>query len=42
MAAGDLTTIDNVKAWLSPPLTTTNDDTLLTRLVTAASQFIQS
>ncbi|HZL59440.1 MAG TPA: hypothetical protein VFC38_07040 [Stellaceae bacterium] len=42
MAIGDLTTLANVKAWLSPPLTTTNDDALLTRLVTAASQFIQS
>jgi hypothetical protein len=42
MAAGDLTTLANVKAWLSPPLTTTTDDALLTRLVTAASQFIQS
>jgi hypothetical protein len=42
MAAGDLTTLDNVKGWLSPPLTTTGDDALLTRLVTAASQFIQT
>lgn len=42
MAAGDLTTLDNVKSWLSPPLTTTGDDDLLTRLVTAASQFIQT
>ena len=42
MATGDLTTLDNVKAWFSPPLTTTTDDTLLTRLVTAASQFIQT
>ena len=42
MAVGDLTTLDNVKGWLSPPLTTTNDDTLLTRLITAASQFIQT
>lgn len=42
MAAGDLTTLGNVKAWFSPPLTTTSDDALLTRLITAASQFIQS
>jgi len=42
MAAGDLTTLGNVKGWLSPPLTSTGDDILLTRLVTAASQFIQT
>lgn len=42
MATGDLTTIADVKAYLSPPLTTTSDDTLLQSLVTAASQFIQS
>jgi hypothetical protein len=42
MAAGDLTTLDNVKSWLSPPLTTTADDTLLTGLITATSQFIQT
>jgi hypothetical protein len=42
MAAGDLTTLANVKAWFSPPLTTTADDALLTRLITAASQYIQS
>lgn len=42
MATGDLTTLANVKAYLSPPLTTTTDDALLTRLVTAASQFIQA
>jgi uncharacterized phiE125 gp8 family phage protein len=42
MAAGDLTTLANVKAWLSPPLTATVDDALLARLVTAASQFIQT
>jgi hypothetical protein len=41
MAAGDLTTLANVKTWFSPPLTTTADDALLTRLVTAASQYIQ-
>jgi hypothetical protein len=42
MAAGDLTTLANVKAWLSPPLVTTGDDALLSRLITAASQFIQT
>ena len=42
MATGDLTTLDNVKAYLSPPLTATTDDALLTRLVTAASAFIQA
>jgi hypothetical protein len=42
MAAGDLTTLANVKGWFSPPLTTTSDDALLTRLITAASQFIQT
>src|SRR5215469_1463317 len=42
MATGDLTTLANVKAYLSPPLTTTADDALLTRLVTSASQFIQT
>ena len=42
MAAGDLTTLANVKAYLSPPLATTADDALLSRLITAASQFIQS
>lgn len=44
MAFGDLTTLDAVKAWLQtgqnpfPP----TDDALLTGLVTAASQFIQT
>lgn len=42
MATGDLTTLDNVKAWFAPPLTTTADDALLARLVTAASAFIQT
>src|ERR1700722_8571853 len=42
MATGDLTTLANVKAYLSPPLATTADDALLSRLITAASQFIQS
>ena len=42
MAAGDLTTLANVKAWFAPPLTVTADDALLERLVTAASGFILS
>jgi hypothetical protein len=42
MATGDLTTLANVKAYLSPPLVTTADDALLSRLITAASQFIQT
>jgi hypothetical protein len=44
MAAGDLTTLANVKAWLGAgvqPLPTT-DDALLARLVTAASSFVQN
>lgn len=47
MAAGDLTTLDNVKGWLGlsvPPAGTaapTYIDTLLTRLIAAASAFIQ-
>jgi hypothetical protein len=36
----DLTSLANVKAWLSPPLTSTADDALLTRLIGAASRFI--
>lgn len=44
MAYGDLTTLADVKAWLQTgqsafPVT---DDALLTRLITAASQFIES
>ena len=42
MAAGDLTTLANVKAWFAPPMTATVDDALLERLVTAASAFILS
>jgi hypothetical protein len=44
MAYGDLTTLADVKAWLQTgqnPFPAT-DDTLLQRLITAASQFIQS
>ena len=44
MAFGDLTTLDDVKAWLKTgqnPFPDT-DDALLTRLIGAASQFIQS
>lgn len=40
MAAGDLTTLANAKAWLN--VTTTTDDALLTRLVSASSQFVQT
>ncbi len=40
MAAGDLTDLTDVKAWLN--ITSTTDDALLTRLITAASQFIES
>jgi len=32
MAASDLTILTNVKAWQSPPLASTADDALLTRL----------
>ena len=38
----DLTTLSDLKAWLSIPLSTTTDDALLTRLITAASKYIQS
>ena len=40
MSLIDLTTPANVKAWQSPPLTTTGDDAVITRLITAASRFI--
>lgn len=40
MAAGDLTDLASVKAWI--PVTTTNDDALLTTLVSQVSTFIQS
>lgn len=40
MATGDLTTLANAKAWLN--ISTTTDDALLTRLVSSASQFVQS
>jgi hypothetical protein len=42
MATGDLTSLDNVKSWLSIPSSQTLDDALLTRLVTAASAYIQT
>ena len=44
MAFGDLTTLDDVKAWLqtgTSPFPST-DDALLRRLITAAGQFIQA
>ena len=40
MAAGDLTTVANLKAWLG--ITGSTDDALLARLVTAASQWVQN
>lgn len=40
MAANDLTTLANVKAWLK--VTTNNDDSLLSGLITSASQYIQT
>lgn len=40
MAANDLTTLDNVKAWAG--VKTSDDDALLSRLITAASAFIQT
>src|SRR5215469_9519145 len=44
MAFGDLTTLADVKAWLQTGQSAfpTTDDALLTRLITAASQFIQT
>lgn len=40
MAAGDLTTLDNVKAWLGLPATPGDSDDLLSLLITAASSFV--
>jgi hypothetical protein len=40
MAAGDLTTIDNVKAWLALPSGAGPSDDLLSLLITAASSFV--
>ncbi|KVN94981.1 hypothetical protein WJ69_07195 [Burkholderia ubonensis] len=40
MAANDLTTLDNVKRWLK--ITTTSDDALLSSLITAASQYMET
>lgn len=37
MAAGDLTTLENLKGWLPVPLTTTSDDDTLSRLITVVS-----
>jgi len=44
MAFGDLATLDDVRAWLQTGQNTfpATDDALLSRLVTAASQFIQA
>jgi hypothetical protein len=40
VATGDLTTLANAKQWLN--VGTTTDDALLTRLISAASQFVQT
>ncbi len=40
MAAGDLTTLDNVKQWRTPAIASTDDDTQLSREITAASKAI--
>ena len=40
MAASDLTTLANIKAWLA--LSTGSDDAVLARLITATSSYIQS
>lgn len=40
LATLDLATLDDVKAWFSPPLTGSADDALLARLITSASGFI--
>lgn len=40
MALGDLTTLANVKAWRTPPITTTADDTAVTREIAAASRAV--
>jgi hypothetical protein len=40
MAAGDLTTLDNVKAWLGLSSDVTTSDDLLSALITAASGFV--
>ena len=41
MTAGDLTSLENVKEWLGLDPANTSDDDLLTRLITAASGFMQ-
>ena len=40
MADGDLTTLDNVKAWLGLSGDVTSSDSLLSALITAASGFV--
>lgn len=42
MAAGDLTTLANAKAWINVPANLTGDDAMLQRLITAASAFVQT
>src|SRR6185312_11425074 len=39
-APGDLTTLATVKAWRSPPISTTADDAQIARIIGAASGFI--
>lgn len=40
MASGDLTTLANVKGWLGIAGANTNDDPILTRLISAVSAFV--
>ncbi|WP_175683843.1 phage head-tail connector protein [Burkholderia cenocepacia] len=42
MATGDLTTLANAKQWVLVNTAVTGDDAMLTRLITAASQFVQT
>ncbi len=42
VATGDLTTLVNAKAWLNVPTAVTGDDAMLQRLITGASQFVQT
>ncbi|KVV12408.1 hypothetical protein WM08_15155 [Burkholderia ubonensis] len=42
MAAGDLTTLANAKQWVLVNSGVTGDDAIFTRLITAASQFVQT
>ncbi|MBR8248689.1 phage head-tail connector protein [Burkholderia cenocepacia] len=42
MATSDLTTLANAKQWVLVNTAVTGDDAMLTRLITAASQFVQT